>query len=172
MHRLILALVLALAACAAPAPTGTFRPAGGPIWSNAVTDLSRIEGRWTQVANFAEGARPGCAPGGATITRQGDGLAIAARLCLDGAVVTHSGPFVVTGPGRLTASGTASPPLDEAWWLLWIDTDVRTLVIGTPSGRFGFILNRDGRLPGDRLTAAREILDWNGYDITRLRVFD
>ena len=48
---------------------------------------------------------------------------------------------------------------------------MRTLVIGTPSGEMGFILNRDGRLPADRLAAAREILEWNGYDLERLQTF-
>ena len=49
--------------------------------------------------------------------------------------------------------------------------NLRTLVIGTPSGEMGFILNRDGRLPADRLAAAREILEWNGYDLERLQTF-
>ena len=55
------------------------------------------------------------------------------------------------------------------WWVLWVDADYRTLAVGTPDGRFGFILNRDGALPPDRLAAAREILEWNGYDLARLR---
>jgi len=37
-----------------------------------------------------------------------------------------------------------------------------------PSGRAGWILNRDPQIPSDRLAAAREILDFNGYDLSRL----
>jgi apolipoprotein D and lipocalin family protein len=55
------------------------------------------------------------------------------------------------------------------WWVLWADVGYRTLAIGTPSGRFGFILNRGGDLPADRMRAAREVLEWNGYGIGRLR---
>jgi apolipoprotein D and lipocalin family protein len=31
------------------------------------------------------------------------------------------------------------------------------------------ILNRSGDLPADRLKAAREVLEWNGYDLGRMR---
>jgi apolipoprotein D and lipocalin family protein len=171
VHRLILALALLLSACAAPAPDGAFRRADTPIYSNAVLDTARLSGRWVQVATFAAQGAPGCRPGGADLTQGPDGLTLATRLCLNGVEVSHAGPMVLTGPGRLTAKGRAPPPLDEEWWLLWVDTDLRTLVIGTPSGSFGFILNRDARLPADRFKAARDVLVWNGYDTANLRIF-
>jgi apolipoprotein D and lipocalin family protein len=59
--------------------------------------------------------------------------------------------------------------LGAEWWLLWVDADLRTLVIGTPAGQFGMILNRDPVLPPDRAAAARDILAWAGYDLRRLR---
>ena len=167
MHRLTLSLALLLAACA-PAPSALtgFR-AQGPIYSNAVLDLGTITGNWRQVAAFAAPDAPACRPGGADIARGANGLTLAARLCLNGRDVAASGPLAVTGPGRLTPAKAGSP-LNREWWLLWADADLRTLVIGTPDGSFGFILNRGGPLPSDRLTAARDILDWNGYDTARL----
>lgn len=173
MPRLIIALFLAVLAACAPRPVaqGGFRGTGGGIWSNAVTSPVALAGTWRQVAAFASGDTAGCGAGFATFTPRADGLEIAARLCLDGRQVSVRGPLAVTGPGRLRPAGPAQAPLDQDWWLLWIDVDVRTVVIGTPSGDFGFILNRDARLPPDRATAAREILDWNGYDLTRLRGF-
>jgi apolipoprotein D and lipocalin family protein len=60
-------------------------------------------------------------------------------------------------------------PIGAEWWVLWVDADYRTLVVGTPSGSFGIILNRTADLPPDRLAAARDVLAWNGYDLTRLR---
>ena len=56
------------------------------------------------------------------------------------------------------------------WWVIWADYDYRTLAIATPDGRFGFVLDR-GAIPSDRLTAAAEIFDFNGYDKARLRPF-
>lgn len=175
MHRLTsaaLAALALLAACAPkPAGDGAFRRAGTQIWSNAVTAPQALAGTWRQVATFADGQGAGCAPGFATFTPTATGLDVQARLCVNGGDASVRGPMQVSGPGRLTPVGQAQMPLDREWWLLWVDVDVRTVVIGTPSGAFGVILNRDARLPADRATAAREILDWNGYDISRLRGF-
>ncbi len=171
MPKLIAALALAaaalLSACGgkAPAPDhAAYRNPGAPIWSIAAFDPTRLAGTWTEVAAFApEGAA--CRPGGIEIARTPGELAAKGRLCRSGIPSVHSGALRPTGLGRLTMAGEAEP-----WWVLWVDTDYRTLVIGTPSGRFGYILNRNGALPPDRMKAAREILDWNGYDLAGLRV--
>ena len=59
----------------------------------------------------------------------------------------------------------------EDWWVLWADGDYRTLVIGTPSGQFGFVLNRDSTVPADRMDAVRDILTFNGYRVAEMVVF-
>lgn len=151
------ALVLVLAACVARAPAapdGKFRPAGGQIYSSAVLDSAKLPGRWQQVATFGDA---GCRAGGVDI--KPDGRA-AFRLCLNGRDVKGSGRLQPSGPGRFAIAG-------QDWWVLWADGDYRTLVIGTPSGGFGFVLNRDGAISADRMTAAREILEWNGYDMAQ-----
>lgn len=166
-----LALLL-LAACARPAPETdrmSFRAPGTAIYSNAVTAPEALAGRWRQVAEFAAPGTAPCAAGGLTITPDGADLRIVADLCLAGRNASHSGPVTVTGPGRLRATGADPAGLGVEWWVLWVDADLRTLVLGTPSGRYGLILNRDSVLPPDRAAAARDILAWNGYDLTRLR---
>ncbi|WGV15895.1 lipocalin family protein [Fuscovulum ytuae] len=170
MPRLIPALLLTLlAACTQTTRLDGFRNQG-PIYSNAVLDLRLLQGTWTQAAAFST-SRATCHPGGAEIATTPTGLAIRARLCLNGSDIAYSGPLAITGPGRLRPMGQAAAPLNRDWWLLWADTDLRTLVLGTPDGSFGFILNRGGPLSPDRLAAARDILDWNGYDISRLATF-
>ena len=160
MPRLIW-LVLALAACARdPSPGVGFRTAGTPIYSNASFDFARLPGDWRQVATFGAA----CAPGGASITPD---QILRARLCLNGTEVPVQGRITPTGPGRFRIDG-ATGPLAQDWWIVWVDVGYRTLAIGTPSGGFGFILNRDGPVPSDRLTAAAEIFDFNGYDRSRL----
>lgn len=161
-----LALVAALAGCVAGGPEriAAFRPQGAPIWSAAAFDATRIEGRWQQVAAFSAGAGPGCAPGGAEVTRGAGGLTIAARLCLNGTEVAVDGPLRVAGPGRLAVPGMAD------WWVIWVDSGYRTLAVATPDGTFGFVLDR-GRIGPDRLAAAAEIFDFNGYSRARLQPF-
>lgn len=156
MYRLI--LCLGLAACARPdAAPQVFRGAQAPIYSSAVLDLGRIAGHWVQVAGF--GDLP-CGPGYADIA----GDQITWRLCLD-AERSGSGPIIPGKLGRFAVEGMAD------WWVLWVDGDYRTLVVGTPSGAFGFVLNRDASLPADRARAVRDILTFNGYDPAAFKVY-
>ena len=166
MPRLTLILALLLAACvkAAPEKGGAFRPADAPIWSAAAFDAARIEGGWQQVAAFSAGETPGCRPGGAEVRRGAAGMEIAARLCLDGLYVRVSGPVKMVGPGRMAVPGMAD------WWVIWVDSGYRTLAVGTPDGSFGFVLDR-GRIGSDRLAAAGEVFDFNGYSRARLKEF-
>ena len=66
----------------------------------------------------------------------------------------------VTGPGRMEIAG-------RELWVLWVDDGFRTAAIGHPSGGYGWIMER-GAHAADRRKAAREILAWAGYDLTRL----
>jgi apolipoprotein D and lipocalin family protein len=164
MYRLI--VLLLLAACAAPQKTitmGRYRPPDAPIYSNAVLDVPRLAGKWQQVATF--GATGDCKPGAAEISQRGGGLEISYRLCQSGNDLQGKGAMKLAGPGRFEVPAQPAP-----WWVLWADVDYRTLVIGSPDGRVGFILDR-GSIPSDRLKAARELLDFNGYDLRQLVVY-
>lgn len=164
--------LLAVACMRGPAPVAQFRNTGVQMWSNAVTDPMAFQGRWTQVATFTAGDAAGCGAGGLDLNPvAGGGLYATARLCVNGANAVYRGPLTVSGPGRLHPVGKADTPLDRDWWVLWVDVDIRTLVLGTPDGSFAVILNRDARLPKDRAKAAREILEWNGYNLSHLQTF-
>ena len=69
-------------------------------------------------------------------------------------------PFVSTGPGRFQLG-------EEEIWVHWLDINNRTAAMGEPGGARMWIMDRTGK-PGERLKAAREILDWYGYDLTRM----
>ena len=155
MSRLILAAALLVAACAAKPPASlAFRDADAPIWSAAAFQPAQIAGTWRQVAGFQPDS-PACNAGVLEISPEAGGLRLVGSLCLAGVTQKVSGLASSTGPGRLAVAG-------EEWWVLWVDTGYRTMAIGTPSGRFGLILDR-GAIPGDRLEAAREVFDFNGY---------
>ncbi len=164
MHQLTKALaLLVLAACTSspPVTVQAFRQPAAPIYSAVSLDPGALSGRWTEVAAFQ--------PDGGTC-RKGGGMNIARasvdyRLCIGGRMVKGKGPLRQIGPGRF-----ALPGLTQPVWVLWVDGDHRTLVLGTPQGNFGLVLDR-GSLTPDRENAAREILDWNGYNLEFYRRF-
>ena len=53
--------------------------------------------------------------------------------------------------------------------VLWLDADNRTAAIGAPDGRIGWIMDRSPRGGADRIAAAREIMEWQGYDMARMK---
>ncbi|MGO4915814.1 lipocalin family protein [Pseudogemmobacter sp. W21_MBD1_M6] len=161
MKRLI--LLMALAGCAAePVSVATYRSPATPIYSAAGFDVTRMAGRWYEVEGIAaDGAR--CPTGihdfavsGGVLTGSSEGCASAARLL---------------GASRDVGQGRLQPEQGEIVWVLWVDETYRTAVVGTPSGRFGYILNRAPAIPADRLRAAREILDFNGYTVAAFTPF-
>ena len=164
MPRLMIVLFAMLAACAPRgiADGGVYRAAASPIYSNAAFDTGRLEGPWDQVAAFAGPAQTDCRPGGADFSA----MRVSYRLCLSGRDISGAGQVVTTGPGRFAVQG--SDGIGQDWWVLWVDESYRTMAIGNPSGTFGFILNRGKDLPADRLNAAKEVFDFNGYDTEKL----
>ncbi len=168
MSRLSLILLALLAACTARSPQApALRDLARPVYSTASFDLSRLAGDWVQVAEVT--SHPGCAPGRMTVSGAAPAPArsvawsVAWSLCLDGRRQSGQGALHSTGPGRF-----ALPGLSQDIWVLWADADDRTLVLGTPSGQFGIVLDR-GAIPADRAKAAADILVWNGYAAGLLR---
>lgn len=141
---------------------GRYRAPDAPMYSNAVMDQNRLVGTWSQVAAFGG---EGCNPGNAEISKAASGLQIRYRLCESGVQMAGAGAMESEIVGRFAVPGQPGP-----WWVLWADGDYRTLVVGSPNGRLGFILNR-GAFPPDRLRAAQDIFEWNGYDLRRLTVY-
>jgi apolipoprotein D and lipocalin family protein len=152
--RLTLAALVLAGCAAAPAGGPLFRDPAAPIWSAAAFDPARLPGTWRAVAAFGAG----CGAGGVAIAAD---LSLRGRLCLGGRDTAVAGRLAPIGPGRLALPATGD------WWVVWVDEGYRTLAVGTPSGRWGFVLDRADAAP-DRLAAAAEILDFNGYDTARL----
>ncbi len=72
--------------------------------------------------------------------------------------------YVITAPGVLRRQGST-----DRLVVMWVDTGFRTAVIGDADGRWAAILDRNSKPGADRVAAAREILDFNGWDTTRLQ---
>lgn len=157
MKAVKFALLAVLAACTSDVKTDvSFRDVSAPITSIALFKAADFAGHWDVIAGFGADI---CAYD--VVLSNAAQMSLAERKCSGGAV--HS-VAPITGPGRYTPNGGVEH------WVLWVDQTYRTAVIGAVSGEFGMILNRGRDIPADRLTAAREILQWNGYDLTRLQM--
>ena len=174
--RALIAFAL-LAACATPfegEKLGGFgevyRDTTVPIASKAIFDAERYLGTWYEVARYPVFFERGCVGVTATYGQNPDGTISVLNTCKapDGSVTSRiEGSAEIVGPGRLKVSFPSVPFGASDYWVLWVDEGYRTAVVGAPNGKSGWILNRDPQIPTDRLNPAREVLDFNGYDLSR-----
>lgn len=140
-----------------PAAGPSFRDQSQPIASKALWDPARFAGKWNIFAAY-----PGddlCSAGALTLQIR-EGAVVETLRCADRPDRVLTG--ALSGPGRYRVAGRDR-------WVLWADEAYRTAVIGTPDGSMAWILERSLQLPADRGEAARELLDFNGYDVSRLQ---
>lgn len=170
-----MALFLVLAACGRvpgePALIPTYRDPAVPIASKALFEPGRYLGLWYEIARYPVPFEAGCRGVTAEYGALEEGLLSVVSTCRNGSgAITGriEGTARVVGPGRLEVRFPSVPFVAADYWVLWVDEGYRTAVVGVPSGRAGWILNREPRIPPDRLAAAREILDFNGYDLSEL----
>ncbi|MCR8828134.1 lipocalin family protein [Pseudosulfitobacter koreensis] len=165
--RWLAGLTLAvLAGCAqAPLQIG-YRDSGVIIASTTRFDAARFAGDWVVRASYPEDADLR----GVTARKDDAAFTLASRQCDAVGVcgtVAEQWPARATGQGRylLRAPDGAA---ERNLWVLWVDEEFRTAAVGTPDGAWAWILDRNPTGGADRITAAREVLDFNGYDLTRL----
>lgn len=178
MIRWLAALaVIALVACEpGPAfvPDG-FRDTTVAISSSTRFDAARFAGEWVVVESFDQTPRAVTvdrvrfSPSSVGYSYQAWASQLPPTDPELAAIIDVSAPpeLKIGAFGRLTFVGEHKE--DDPIWVIWVDEDHRTAVLGTPSGRFGMIVNRTKKLRADRLRAAREILAFNGYDVSKLR---
>ena len=140
-------------------PAG-FRNINTQIYSTAALPVARLIGAWHQEAGFGAPC-PGVPGQGIDFSVQNRRVHADYTLCLNGRIQQGQGE-IMGGQGRYRL-----PQMQVPIWVLWIDADNRSMVLGTPNGQFGMILSKDP-IPQDRLRAARDILAWNGYDLAKM----
>lgn len=157
------AALLALAACAAP--DGGYRDGATRIASNAMFDPARFVDVWHVVAAYGPDA--GCGPLAETWAPAGPGrYRVTGTSCGPNGARAYLAEARVTGPGRITMTGGFGT---REIWVLWVDADYQVAAIGTPDGSAGRIIARRPAPRADLVAAAREALDFNGYDLSALR---
>ncbi|MDJ1017971.1 MAG: lipocalin family protein [Paracoccaceae bacterium] len=158
-------MCLLLAGCAA---FPSYRDRDAEMVSMAVFDPARYAGLWYEIASYETPFQRGCRNTRALYSLNDDGtLGVLNRCERDGETASIAGSASVVGPGRLQVR-LNGVPFGADYWVLWVDEGYRTAVVGVPSGRAGWILNREPGIPRDRLNAAKRVLAFNGYDLEAL----
>jgi apolipoprotein D and lipocalin family protein len=164
----VLVLILLLSGCSY---FEVYRDTDVPISSKAVFEPERYTGLWYEVARFPVPFEAGCEGVTAEYGLRDDGLLSVLNICRDAAGIETSridGTAEIVGPARLKVRFASVPFVAADYWVLWTDEDYMTAVVGAPNGRSGWILNRAPSIRADRLQAARDVLAFNGYDLSRL----
>jgi apolipoprotein D and lipocalin family protein len=168
------AAMLALGACAAPPPKVTelqsYRDRSALIGVTSRYDDAQFAGLWYVRAGFGpgqEGLSFRMTTGAAPVMRLGAQVCDAAGLCGE---VAQDLTTRRLGQGRFSVRMPGGEM--RAFWVLWVDEGFRTAVLGNPDGTFGWIVDRSTRGGADRIRAAREILDFNGYNVSQLRMIE
>ena len=163
---------LGLTACG-PGLFETYRDTSVPIGSQANFVAEKYLGTWHEVARFPVPFERNCSGVTAEYGMNADGTVSVFNTCRnpDGSVrSTIKGSAEIVGPGRLKVKFPSVPFVKSDYWVLWVDQEYQTAVVGAPNGRSGWILNRSPKISPDRLAAAKEILDFAGYDLSRLEI--
>lgn len=169
MYRIKLVLLGLMAFALAACGGASYRDPSASLTSMAVFDPAEYAGLWYEVASFPTPFQAGCTNTQADYQLVSDGSLSVRNACLrDGKLSVIEGSATVSGPGRLKIR-LDGVPFAADYWVLWVDEGYRTAVVGTPSGRAGWVLNRTPNIPADRLAAAEEVLRFNGYDVSQLR---
>jgi len=136
--------------------------------SMALFDASKYAGLWYEVARFPVSFQDGCANTQADYQVVSPEVLSVKNSCLrEDSLSVINGKAELVGPGRLKVR-LGAMPFAADYWVLWVDEDYQTAVVGVPSGRAGWILNRTPQISEDRLIAARAVLEFNGYNVSRL----
>jgi len=168
------AALVVLAACSAPQdeavePVFSYRNQTVPIGVTSRFDAAKFAGPW-QVRQVLP-AEEKFGELRLITDNKGTRLRVAANVC-DGAGIcgTFAEDLATTREGRGRYIVTMPDGKRRKLWVLWVDEGFRTAVIGNPAGTYAWVLDRSRTGGADRIKAAREILDFNGYDPRQLKV--
>lgn len=147
-------MVVILSGCAAsvapPAPIPLRNPTA-PLGGTTRFNAADFAGDWHTVACLGA-----CAARARYVQAEGG---IVLRQSASGTAAYRQG-----GPGILRASEG-----DRVLVVMWVDEGFRTAAVGDADGAWAAVIDRRADGAADRLAAATEILDFYGWDVSRLQ---
>ncbi|WP_370400831.1 hypothetical protein [Sulfitobacter sp. JB4-11] len=155
MRRAFLAVstALLLGACAAPLSEQKtdLRNPDAILAGTTRFDKVRFAGDWQTLACIGA-----CADASTYVVATDDAYV---RVAGDG----QTG-FDVTAPGVLRERGGG-----QTLVVMWVDDGFRTAAVGDAAGTWAAVIDRARPGSADRIRAATEILDFNGWDVSQMR---
>ena len=159
-------LLLLLAGCGGLGEAPGYRDPEAPIAATTRFEPAEFAGTYYVFAAFvAEGQAPHALPVTYAWDSASENFDVGGG---PGAPEARFAPLEVIKPGRLRPVGRSG--VEDEIWVLWTDADYRTVVISDRAGSFGQILDRNPGGSPDRIAAARDILDWYGFDLSKLEM--
>jgi len=171
MKRLVLALPL-LAACSIGP---SFRDTTVPIPTAMQVDLNRYQGLWYEIARFPVSFEEGCVGVTAEYTLKPDGTVRVVNTCREGNL--SAAPRSSEATAEAVDASNAKLKVDFVpyipftagdYWILDIDEDYETVVVGNPDGTAGWVLARQPKISQARLERGYAVLSEAGYDLSQI----
>lgn len=160
-----------LAACAATPDGGTYRDQNALIGVTSRYDDDRFAGVWHVRGAYPLDARlvqvqrlSGAAAG--PVWELVEQMCDASGTCEQ---VRTAWPVETEVPGADRLDDPGGGPARRAV-VMWVDEGFRTAAIGDPSGSFAWVLDRAPRGGADRIVAARQVLEFNGFDVDAMEM--
>jgi apolipoprotein D and lipocalin family protein len=166
MKRKILSLCLALMFCAAPALAAAPQP------TNKV-DLTKMSGRWYEVARFYNHRQKDCFAAAADWVRTGEGFSVT-NTCRQGAVTgpvktVKASAKVVDPATNAKVKMTFMRVIGQEYWILDRAPDHSWFILATPGGNFIWLFSRQAQMPAAARGAAVGRIKELGYDTAKLQ---
>jgi len=159
-------LALGLAGC-----SERYRDTGVEMTTVPQVDLTRYAGRWYEIARFPVWFQEGCTAVTADYALRDDGRVDVVNRCRrDGetdearAIARSASP----SNARLKVRFSRIVPIEGDYWVIHLDPEYRSAVVGVPSGSAGWILSRTPQMAPEDRAEAEAALRRNGYDLSRL----
>lgn len=149
-----------------------YRDTSAPITAQADFDAAQYLGKWYEIARYPVPFQEGCTATTATYQAIDNESISVLNQCRQGdpagPLDQIKGSARIVAPGQLKVRFNSVPFLRAPYWVLWVDPDYQTAVVGVPNGRAGWILARSPEIPPKTRAKAENILRENGYDPTAL----
>lgn len=160
---LTLTCLIVLTACGQ-----AYRDTSVPLVAQADFNAEDYLGLWYEVARFPVFFQDGCtattAAYGPIDTDTVSVLNTCRKGTPDGPIDQIAGKADIVGPGQLEVSFDNVPFARGEYTVLWVDEAYQTAVVGTTSGKAGWILARTPEISADRRQKAEAVMKANGYD--------